>query len=195
MTSPQIRSPPVPMNHFFYARHFLLLACFGVLLAVATRRHLLTDLSVSFAVYGALHAAALVLTLRARQPIWRKCLFVVIAAGLCVVNLRVGIFAGHLSGTLPDNMALYAVLGFSAVTGAVAYGILIRLFGICELTPGWLVVIAIGCVLAAYGAYFMLAHSHSLGRWWLAVLWWYAFSGGLWYFDQRQNAALLATSG
>jgi hypothetical protein len=183
------------MGHFLYARQFLLLAGFGVLLAVTARLHLLTDLLVCFAVYGALHAGALVLTLRARQAAWRSCLFILGAAALSVMTLRVGMFGGRLSGTLSANVAIYAVLGFSALTGAVAYGILIRLFGIHELTLKLLAVVSVGCLLATYIAFFTLTHSHSLGRWWLAVCWWYAFSGGLWYCDRRQNAVALAASG
>jgi len=180
------------MGHFLYARQFLLLACFSVLLAVTTRLHLLTDLIVCFAVYGALHAAALVLTLRARQPAWRSCLFIFGAAALSVMTLHVGMFGGRFSGALSANAAIYAVLGFSAVTGVVAYGILIRLFGIYGLTLMQLAVISLACLLATYVAFFTLTHSHSLGRWWLAVWWWYAFSGGLWYCDRRQNAVPLA---
>jgi hypothetical protein len=172
--------------HFLYVRHFLLLAGFSVVVAALTRRHLLTDLNVSFALYGALHSTALVLALRVRRPIWQRCLFVACAAALSVMTLRFGLFAGHLSGTLPGNAALYAVLGFSAVIGALAYGILIRAFGLVEPTVGGLALIAAGCMLSAFIAFFTLAHSHSLGRWLLAVLWWYAFSGGLWFCDMRQ---------
>jgi hypothetical protein len=183
------------MGHFLYARQFLLLAGFAVLLAVITRLHLLTDMIVCFAVYGALHASALILTLRARHAAWRSCLFILSAAALSVMTLRVGMFAGRLSGTLSANLAIYAVLGFSAVTGAVAYGILIRLFGIYELTLRLLAVIALACLLATFVAFFTLTLSHSLGRWWLAVCWWYGFSAGLWYCDRRQNARALAASG
>jgi hypothetical protein len=174
--------------HLFYARHFLLLAGFSVSVAVASRLRLLTELNVSFAVYGALHAAALILSVRARQPPWRRCLFVAVAAALSVMSLRIGMVGGRLSGTLPGNAALYVVLGFSAATGALTYGILIRLFGLVNLTMGGLALIAASCVLAACVALFSLAHSHSLGRWWLAVLWWCAFSGGLWFCDRRLDA-------
>jgi hypothetical protein len=177
-------SPP----RFFYARHFALLAGFSVVVAVMTRLHLLTDLSVCFALYGALHASALVLAIRTSQSHWRRCLFVAIAAALSVMALRIGLLGGHLAGTLPGNAVLYVVLGFSAVIGALAYGVLIRLFGLVELTVGGLALIAVGCMMAAFVALFTLAHSHSLGRWWLAVLWWYAFSSGLWFCDRRQNA-------
>jgi hypothetical protein len=86
---------------------------------------------------------------------------------------------------LPGNVGLYTVMGFSALTGAVSYGILIRIFRMYELNAISIAVIAVGCTLATYIAAYTLAHSHSLGRWWLAVLWWYAFSGGLWHYDRR----------
>ena len=183
------------MGYFLYGRQFLLLAGFGVLLAGITRLHLLTDLIVCFAVYGALHAGALVLTLRARQSVWRSCLFILGAAALSVMTLRVGMFVGRLSGTLSVNVAIYAVLGFSAVTGVLAYGILIRVFGIHDLTPRSLAAISVACVLATYVAFFTLTHFHFLGRWWLALCWWWAFSGGLWYCDRRRNAVPLGASG
>jgi hypothetical protein len=179
------------MDHLFYGRHFVLLTCLSVLLAVMTRQHFLIDLSGSFALYGALHASALVLTLRARQPIWRMCLFIALAAGLCFVTLRAGMFEGRLVGALPGNAGLYAVLGFSALTGAVTYGIAIHLFGIYKMSLRSLAVISASCLLATYVAFFTLTNIHALGRWWLPVLWWFAFSGGLWYCDQRQKRRLM----
>jgi hypothetical protein len=173
------------VNHFLYPRHFLLLTGFSILLGVMSRLRFLSDLSVSFALYGALHASALVLAQRARHPIEQKCLFIAMAAGLSVLTLNVGIFGMHLTGTLPGNLGLYSVMGFSALTGAVSYGVLIRIFRIYELNAASIVVIAVGCTLATYIAAYTLAHSQFLGRWWLAVLWWYAFSVGLWYFDRR----------
>jgi hypothetical protein len=143
----------------------------------------------TFAVYGALHATALALALRARLPWWRRGLFIVLAAGLSAMTLRVGVFAGGLSATF-GNAALYAVFGFSAMAGAATYGILIRRVGIFELTLRELVLISCGCGLAADLAYITLAQWPTLGRWWLAVLWWFAFSGGLWYCDQRRRAVV-----
>jgi FtsH-binding integral membrane protein len=65
---------------------------------------------------------------------------------------------------------------------------LIRLSGIYALTIGQLAAIAAGCVLAAYVSLFTASHSPFLGPWWLAVLWWFTFSGGLWYFDRRHGS-------
>ncbi len=171
------------MDHFLYPRHFLLLICLSVLLVVMPRAHASSDLNASFAMYGALHASALALTLRARQPIWRKCLFVAIAAGLSVLTLRIGMAGSHLSETLPGNVGLYAALGFSAVTGALIYGILVRLFWISAMTLRSLAIISLSCLLAAFVALFTGSHFHVLGPWWLAVLWWHAFSGALWFRD------------
>ena len=172
------------MGHFLYPRHFLLLICLSALLAVTPRPHLPSDLDASFALYGALHASALMLTLRARQPIWRRCLFVIAAAGLSVTALRAGILGRHLSVALAGNAGLYVALGFSAVAGAVIYGIQIRLFGISLITLGSLAAISLGCMLAAFLALFTGSRFQFLGPWWLATLWWLAFSGGLWYFDE-----------
>lgn len=173
------------MGHFLYPRHFLLLICLSVLLAVLPRPHTPSDLNSFFALYGALHASALSLTLRARQPIWQKCLFVAIAAGLSVITLRVGIVGGHLSETLPGNSGLNAALGISAVIGALIYAILVRLFWIPAITPSSLALISFSCLLATLVALFTGSYLHVLGPWWLAVLWWHAFSGALWYCDQR----------
>ena len=176
------------MDHLHYSRHFVLLACFSLLLGVMTRLRLSMDLFASFAVYGALHGTAVVLALRARQPLWRCGLFIALAAALSAMALRFGLFAGQLSGTVPGHVALYAVFGFSAMAGAATYGILIRLIGIFELTLRELALISCGCTVAADVAYVALVQFPSLGRWWLAVLWWFAFSGGLWFCDLRRRA-------
>jgi len=174
------------MGHFFYPWHFLLLFCLSISLAVLTRMHPSNDLNASFALFGALHASALVFSLRARQSVWRNCVFVAAAAGLCVITLRIGMFGTHLFGALPASLGLYGALGFSAVTGALIYGVLIgRLLVVPAMTLRPLAVISLSCLLAAFAALFTGSHFHFLGPWWLAVLWWHAFSGGLWYFDRR----------
>ena len=180
------------MGHFLYPRHFLLLICVSVLSAVMPRPHTPSDLNSTFALYGALHASALALTLRARQPIWRKCLFVAVAAGLSVITLRIGMIGRYLSEALPGNAGLYAALGLSAVTGALIYGILIRLFWISAMTLGSFALISLSCLLATFVALLTGSQFHVLGPWWLAVLWWHAFSGALWYCDQRHERATQA---
>jgi hypothetical protein len=177
------------VGHFLYPRHFLLLGCFSMLLAVMSRLPLSNDLAVSFALYGALHASALVLTLRAPQPIGRNCLFVVIAAGLCVITLRVGMVGRHLFGSLPGNLGIYTALGLATITGALIYGILIRLWGIFPMTLASLSAISLGCMSATFLALLTAGPLHFPGPWWLVVLWWHAYSVGLWYFDRRHSRA------
>ena len=178
---------PPSLDHFRYPLHFSLLACFGLLLIAMTQLHVGTDLALSFALYGALHAAALVIALRAHHPIWRKCLFIAAAAALSAMTFHFGIVAGQLLGTGRGSAALYAVLGFCGAMGAAAYAVLIHLCGIYELTSRSLAVLCVNCMLAACAAFFTLTRFHSLGQWWLAMLWWYAFSGGLWFFDKRSH--------
>jgi len=175
------------VGHFLYRRHFLLLGIFSILLAVMTRLPLSHDLAVTFALYGALHASALILALTAPQPIGRSCLFVVIAAGLCVVTLRVGMIGRHVFGALPGNLGPYTALGLATLTGALTYGILIRVFGIFPMTLASLSAISLACIPATFLALFTAVPLHFPGSWWLAVLWWHAYSGGLWYFDQRPS--------
>jgi hypothetical protein len=175
------------MAPVLYLRHFLLLGAFGVALAVISRLHLLSNLDASFALYGALHATALVLSLGTRRPGWEQCLFIVLAAALCVMTLHLGTWIMHRLGRLPGSIGLYAALEVAAWVGAVTYGISIRLWGIRRLKPRSLALIGLGCAAATYGAFLTLAHVHSLGRWWLPVLWWFAFSGGLWLYDRRHR--------
>ena len=176
------------MAPVLYLRHFLLLGVFGLSLAVISRLHLPGNLDASFALYGALHATALVLSLGTRRTGWRLCLFIMLAAGLCVMTLHLGIWIMHRLGQLPGTTGLYAALGVAAWAGAVAYGISIQLWRIHRFDPRSLALNGLGCSAATYVAFLSLAHFHSLGRWWLPVLWWFAFSGGLWYRDRRRRS-------
>ena len=183
------------LDRFRYRLHFLMLACFGALLIAMAKLHFATNVSVTFALYGALHASALVIALRDHHPISRNCIFIAAAAGLSAMTLHVGIATAHWLGPGRGNVALYAALGFSAVTGAATYGVLIRVCGIYELTARALAVICLSCLLAAYAAIVTLAHFRFLGQWWLAVLWWYAFSGCLWYLDNHGPSGERTCSG
>jgi hypothetical protein len=178
------------MRRLLHVRHWLLLLCFGISLYIATRVRLLSDLSVAFACYGALHALALALALRPRAVIWRSVLFIIIAAALSVMTLRIGLIGMQWMGTLPGNVALYVMLGVSAMISAASYGFLIRLYCIPELPGRAIAVICIACIFATYAGFMVLAHTHSFGRWLLAVFWWYAFSGALWYCGRGPKPAM-----
>jgi hypothetical protein len=180
--------PSVVSRVLRYPRHFLLLACFSVLVVVMSRLHPTVDPSISFALYGALHALALVLALRGHPTIWGKCLLIAFAAALCVLSFRFGAAARELFGAVPGNVAFYALLGLSSIIGAASYAILIRLSGLYALTITEIAAIAACCMLAAFVSLFTASHFHALGAWWFAVLWWFTFSGGLWYFDRPRRS-------
>jgi hypothetical protein len=174
------------VSHFLYLRHFACLTCFSVLLGLTAHLPLAANVPLSFALYGGLHAAALSFAQRARQPPWQMALFIGAAAALSMLTLRTGLIALQLLGSnLPGNSRLNAALGFAAMMGALAYGILIRELKMHPMPARALALISLGCAAAAYVGFFTLTQGHALGRWWLAVLWWYAFSTGLWYFDRR----------
>jgi hypothetical protein len=175
-------------EHFRYPLHFSLLTGFAVFTGAVSRLFVPNDLSPSFACYGAFHALALVLSVNARPSVGRSCLFVGTAAALSAMTFHVGMLGTHLLTGLVRNAGPYTALGVAAVTGAVTYGISIRIFGLYKLTAGGLAAISFGCLSASLLALCMLSRFHVLGPWWLAVFWWYAFSGGLWFCDRRQDA-------
>ncbi len=176
------------MRRLNYPRHFFWLAACSAVLVVASRRHLVILPVPSFLLYGALHASALVLALRVPRSIGRKCLFVALAASLSATTLGIIMLGRHLVGSLPGNGGLFALLGFSSVTGALTYGALVRIFWMPELRAASLAAISLLCMLATFFAFFSLSHFALLGRWWLAVLWWVAFSGGLWGCERWQSS-------
>lgn len=176
------------MGHFHYARHFAALGVGTVLIFLLGHWDLLSDsLIVSFGLNGALHAITLAMTLRAAQSIWRRLAFVVFAAALSIFTMYVGITGLVLFAVLPGNERLYAVLGLCAVTGAITYGSLTRLFWLGKFPSRIIVLMALICLLAAWLAFFLRGYL-DLGGWWLAAAWWFAFSAGLWFFDTHPDA-------
>jgi hypothetical protein len=180
------------MGHFHYARHFSVLAAATVILFLLGHWSLLNDsLIATFAINGALHACALVLTLRTPESPARKSAFIAIAAVLSVLTLYVGIIGLVLFAVLPGNERLYVVLGVCSLSGAITYGSLIRLFWMRKLSPRLILGMSALCVLATSFAFFARTYSEFLGSWWLTAAWWFALSGGLWYFDTRRNTPTL----
>lgn len=182
------RFPVESADHFRYPRHFLLLTCFCALIAVTSRMNLAGSLSGAFATYGALHASALSLAVRARLSPWRLCLFIAAAAALSFATLRGVLLVRPVVNAAPGNVAGYSLLGVCAAVGAITYGILIRWCGLCAVSLGALAVMAIACISATLVALFIADLGLRLGSWWIASCWWYGFSGGLWHLDRRRAA-------
>jgi hypothetical protein len=180
------------MGHLYYARHFGVLAAAAAILFLLGHWSLLNDsLIATFVINGALHASALVLTLRAPQSLARKSAFIAIAAALSVLTLYIGIICLVLFAVLPGNERIYAVLGVCSLSGAITYGSLIRLFWIRSFSSRIVLAMSFLCVLATSLAFFAGTYSDFFGGWWLAAVWWFAISGGLWYFDTHRDALKL----
>jgi hypothetical protein len=176
------------MGRFYYGRHFSLLAVAALILLLLGRWAPFKEPFLpTFAINGALHASALVLALRAPVVLWRKCAFIAVTAALSVFALYVGILALELFAVLPSNGRLYLALGLCAASGAITYGALIRLFWMPKFSSRAILAIAVFCVLAVFIGFFARTYFQSLGNWWLAAMWWSAFSGGLWYFDTQRS--------
>lgn len=183
------------MGHLSYARHFSVLVAATVILLVLGHWDLLRNsLLITFALNGALHACAIIVSLRAPRPsLARKAAFVTIAAVLSVLTLYVGVIGLVLFAVLPGNERLYVVLAVCSLSGAITYGSLIRMFWLRTLSSRLILAMAVLCLLATSLAFFARAYWEFLGAWWLAAVWWFAFSAGLWYFDTHGD--VLRTGG
>jgi hypothetical protein len=174
--------------HFNYARHFGVLGLATAVLFLLSHWELLNDLLlVSFAINGALHALTLVLALRSAQSLLRKLAFIAIAAALGALTMYVGIIGLVLFAVVPGNERLYVVLGVCSLSGAITYGSLIRIFWVRQISPRRILGMGFLCLLATSLAFFARAYSDALGGWWLAAVWWFAFSGGLWFSDTHPD--------
>lgn len=177
------------MGHFNYARHFSVLGAATVIVFLLQYWALLSDaLLASFAINGALHALSLSVALRSPQSVLRKSAFIALAAAFSVFTMYVGIIGLVLFAVVPGNERLYMVLGLCSLTGAITYGSLIRMFWIRKFPPRCILGMAFVCLLATSLAFFIRGYSEFLGGWWLASVWWFAFSGGLWFFDTHPDA-------
>ncbi len=175
---------PYLTDRINYRRHFVLLACAVVVIAIMARLDLFGTAALlpNAAIFGALHAAALTGALNAKAPLARKSGFILAASALDVAALYAGIFGLALlsAAALPLRARAYIAFGVCAMLGAILYGFLIRFFWMPEMTPRPIVRIAIGCLLMTMIA-LLIENSSGLGSLWvLAAAWWCAFSAGLW---------------
>jgi hypothetical protein len=171
---------------FYYFRHFALLGCIcaGIL---AVRWNPGLDAASWFALYGALHAAALVASLRVRQPWWRSLLFIAVSAALAMSIVRLGLYGMRFTGKLPGSAGAAALLGTGSMLGALAYGSLIRRLKIAEFPLAALAATSSACALAALAVLCTVGHAPVSGALWVTIAWWFTFSAGLWYHEPRRN--------
>jgi hypothetical protein len=186
---------------FNYARHFVLLGSFAAALAIAGPRGL-AGIGAQFALYGALHATALALSLMggARLSPGRSLSLVAGAAILALATARLGVFGLHAVSGLGGSAGPFAILAACAGLGALAYGALIRavLANACNalgrLRMKSLVATSLGCVAATSMSFAASRGLYASGVLWVVAPWWFAFSGGLWCTADHESRYAHPTS-
>jgi hypothetical protein len=176
-------------GQWLIGRHFGVLACMAAALILFGRWRSMGPLA-AFAVYGALHALAIVVSLRNPQPLSRKLRFIAFAAALAVVSTALGLrgstFLGALSGLVGPPLLLAVSAGF----GAASYGMLLKAFWFDDLSPRTIALIVLGCVAATTLALETDVVPKTADGLWLALPWWFAFSLGLWCHDYRTQRTI-----
>jgi hypothetical protein len=169
-----------------YARHFGLLALFAISLATVGSPAGL-GIGARFALYGALHAAALVLAIGAGSGLapGRRLLFVALAAILALANARLGLFGLHAVSAVGASFGPIALVAACAGLGALAYGALINAV-LVSFDLSSLAAISFGCAAATCASFAISRALHTAGVLWLAIPWWFAFSALLWYVGRRR---------
>jgi hypothetical protein len=179
----------VPRKHsmvtLHYTRHFILLICVAATLAATSPWHPSYGPVASFGLYGVLHSSTIVLSLRVQQAVWRKLLFVAIAASLSMLMVMVSLYGGRFMGTLPGTVGPFLLLALSSGLGAASYAALVRRFWIADLPLRAFVSITLGCVLVTAVGLMSEILLQAVGGLWLAIAWWFAFSAGIWYHEVR----------
>jgi hypothetical protein len=147
-----------------------------------------------FALFGALHATALVMALRA-GPIWRRLTFIPITAVLSAIVPYLGLAVPRALG-LDGGFSLVGAMTVGSAAGACAYWMLVRAFWIPTLEASdWVRTLAfcvaatplgmmLATVLSGFGA-----HHSVLGDIVPTALWWFAFSYSLWRSERPAMAA------
>ena len=174
------------MGILYYDRHFCLLAGLAAVLAATRGWSPAIGVVATFGIYGALHASTLAVTLRARAPAVRSLRFVVIAAALSMLSAALAVCASRFIGGSMGMAQTALLLCLSSGVGAATYATLIRRFFGAHLTLSAIVTVVLGCIAATLAALVSGIYLKGGGLW-VAVLWWFAMSLGLWVHDGRRQ--------
>jgi hypothetical protein len=176
-----------------YTRHFVLLLAAAAGLAVASRLvavlapgELLSAAGIAsqFAIYGALHALALVSSLRAQPSLGRQIAFIAAAAAMSLATAWLTLVLvrrmSNLTGPVPILIAA-AALGAWAYAGAIRC--VLRL-SLRACSTAWM---SLACGAAVAAAYPWVKHRPSAAGLGLAISWWLAFSVAFALQDGRRR--------
>jgi hypothetical protein len=179
-----------------YTRHFVLLLAMAAGLAAASRLPAVltagllapgallsaAGIASQFAIYGALHALALVSSLTARPSLGRQIAFIAAAAAMSLATAWLTLVLvrrmSNLSGPVPILIAA-AALGAWAYAGAIRR--VLRLILGARSTM-WM---SLACAAAVAAAYPCVKHLPSAAGLGLAIPWWLAFSAAFALQDAR----------
>ena len=177
-----------------YRRHFILLLAAAAGLAAAGRimgvpasggSWSAAAIASEFALYGAVHALALVTSLKAWRSLERRTAFVAVATALSLSTASLSL--SLLRRTWGVQSAL-PILIAAAALGALAYAGTIRRLLELSLAPRTAVLTSAACAAVVAAVYpWVKHHPTGLG---LAIPWWLAFSGALWLRDARRAPAV-----
>lgn len=168
-----------------YQRHFVLLGLMSILLVAVLQMWPLLGApdhwrAWQLVLYGTFHAIAVVGALRRPGPVFKRTLFVLAAGGLSVVAYVIGVLAARLLGPLVFVMMFV----LTSILGAATYGLLIRWMWMRQLSLRAVGKIVLGCVAATSVAMFSAGNTEYQEEV-LTLLWWLAFSLGLWLCTRR----------
>ena len=181
-----------------YTRHFVLLLAMAVGLASASRLAAVltpgllapgallspSGIASQFAIYGALHALALVSSLTARPATGRQIALVAAAAAMSGATAWLTLVLvrrmSNLSGPGPIVIAA-AALGAWVYAGTIRCVLRVSLGARCTL---W---ISLACATAVAAAYPWVKHLASVAALGLAIPWWLAFSVAIALQDARRR--------
>jgi hypothetical protein len=181
-----------------YTRHFVLLLAMAAGLVGASRLaaaltpgllgpgELLSAAGIAsqFAIYGALHALALVSSLMAPPSRGRRITFIGAAAAMSLATAWLTLVlvrrVSNLGGPVPILIA-------AAALGAWAYAGTFRSVLRLSLGARSIVWISLACAVAVAAAYPWIKHHPSAAGWGLAIPWWLAFSTAFALQDARRR--------
>jgi len=166
-----------------FPRHFSLLGCMVVVLAITSPWRPAFGAVAWFGVYGALHSAAVALTWRRQEPWWRWPLFVGMAVSLSMMSGALGLSATrHSIGLAGMGPAL--PLALASGVGALGYALLFRWLGARWRSSAY-VWLPFACILATSAVLALGVYRYG-GSLWFAAAWWLTFSVVLWFSDGRR---------
>ncbi len=177
------RRPRAAAGTLDFARHFSLLGCIVVVLALTNAWRPAFGAVAWFGVYGALHSVAVALTWRRPEPWWRWPVFVAVAVSLSMMSAALSLYVTRHSAGLAA-LGPVLPLAMASGVGAVAYTLLFRWLG-ARWRLATYALLPAACILATCAVLATGAYRYGGGLW-FAVAWWLACSGVLWISDGRR---------